>query len=155
MRVATKTISGLYDGATTSELDELSIQTAAALIVEEPQYAELAARLLGDLHREGGHATRTSTRSPSRSPPATALGLIADAGSPSSSARTRASSTTPIDAERDRAVRVLRPAHGLRPLPAARTPRRRLVIETPQHFFLRVACGLADDGRGGASSSTG
>src|SRR6187402_1969504 len=46
MRVATKTISGLYDGATTRELDQLSIQTAAALIVEEPQYAKLAARLL-------------------------------------------------------------------------------------------------------------
>ena len=29
MRVATKTISGLYDGATTRELDQLSIQTAA------------------------------------------------------------------------------------------------------------------------------
>jgi ribonucleoside-diphosphate reductase alpha chain len=40
------TISGLYDGATTRELDELSIQTAAALIAEEPQYARLAARLL-------------------------------------------------------------------------------------------------------------
>jgi ribonucleoside-diphosphate reductase alpha chain len=47
MRVATKTISGLYDGATTRELDQLSIQTAAALIVEEPEYAKLAARLLG------------------------------------------------------------------------------------------------------------
>src|SRR6202012_5084375 len=46
LRVATKTISGLYDGATTRELDRLSIQTAAALIVEEPQYARLAGRLL-------------------------------------------------------------------------------------------------------------
>src|SRR5262245_60946826 len=46
MRVATKTISGLYDGASTRELDQLSIQTAAALIVEEPQYSRLAARLL-------------------------------------------------------------------------------------------------------------
>ena len=46
LRVATKTISGLYDGATTRELDQLSIQTAAALIVEEPQYSRLAARLL-------------------------------------------------------------------------------------------------------------
>jgi ribonucleoside-diphosphate reductase alpha chain len=43
MRVATKTISGLYDGATTRELDQLSIQTAAGLISEEPQYARLAA----------------------------------------------------------------------------------------------------------------
>ena len=37
MRVATKTISGLYDGATTSELDRLSIQTAAALIASHRQ----------------------------------------------------------------------------------------------------------------------
>src|SRR5436190_16899 len=48
MRVATKTISGLYDGATTRELDRLSIQTAAALIFEEPEYSRLAARLLNN-----------------------------------------------------------------------------------------------------------
>ena len=46
MRVATKTISGLYDGATTAELDRLSIRTAAEMIGEEPQYSRLAARLL-------------------------------------------------------------------------------------------------------------
>src|SRR6476619_7822640 len=46
MRIATKTISGLYDGATTRELDKLSIQTAASLIFEEPEYSRLAARLL-------------------------------------------------------------------------------------------------------------
>ena len=46
MRIATRTISGLHDGATTTELDELSIRTAAALIVEEPNYSRLAARLL-------------------------------------------------------------------------------------------------------------
>src|SRR5688572_26704090 len=46
LRVATRTISGLYDGATTAELDKLSIQTAAELIGEEPQYSKLAARLL-------------------------------------------------------------------------------------------------------------
>ena len=45
MRVATRTISGLCDGATTEELDELSIRTAASLIVEEPNYSKLAARL--------------------------------------------------------------------------------------------------------------
>ncbi len=45
LRVATKTISGLYDGATTAELDRLSIQTAAEM-TEEPQYSRLAARLL-------------------------------------------------------------------------------------------------------------
>ena len=46
MRIATNTISGLYDGATTSKLDRLSIQTAAAYIAEEPSYAKLAARCL-------------------------------------------------------------------------------------------------------------
>jgi ribonucleoside-diphosphate reductase alpha chain len=46
LRVATKTISGLYDGATTAELDLLSIQTAAEMTGEEPQYSRLAARLL-------------------------------------------------------------------------------------------------------------
>ena len=46
LRVATRTISGLYDGATTQELDELSIRTAASLIAEEPEYSRLAARLL-------------------------------------------------------------------------------------------------------------
>src|SRR4051794_10139422 len=46
LRIATKTISGLYDGATTKELDKLSIQTSASLIFEEPEYSRLAARLL-------------------------------------------------------------------------------------------------------------
>ena len=32
IRVASKTIGGLFDGATTRELDQLSIQTAASLI---------------------------------------------------------------------------------------------------------------------------
>src|SRR5262249_33116410 len=61
LRVATKTISGLYDGATTRELDQLSIQTAAGLIAEEPQYAKLAARLLStyidkEVRNQGIHA---------------------------------------------------------------------------------------------------
>src|ERR1041384_1125799 len=52
LRVATKTISGLYDGATTAELDKLSIQTAAELIGEEPQYSKLAGRLLAQMNAE-------------------------------------------------------------------------------------------------------
>ena len=52
-------------------------------------------------------------------------------------------------------VRVLRPAHRLRPLPAASTRRRALVIETPQQFFLRVACALSRDASTRRSSSTG
>ena len=44
MRVATRTISGLYDGASTRELDELSIRTPALLTGEEPEYSRLAPR---------------------------------------------------------------------------------------------------------------
>ena len=47
IRIATKTISGLYDGATTKELDQLSIQTAASMMAEEPEYSFLASQLLG------------------------------------------------------------------------------------------------------------
>lgn len=36
LRVATKAISGLYDGATTKELDELAISTSSMLISEDP-----------------------------------------------------------------------------------------------------------------------
>jgi ribonucleoside-diphosphate reductase alpha chain len=46
MRVATRTISGLHDGVTTAELDQVSIATAAALTAEEPDYSRLASRLL-------------------------------------------------------------------------------------------------------------
>ena len=46
LKIATKTIGGLYDGATTKELDNLSIHTSALLIAEEPEYSRLAARLL-------------------------------------------------------------------------------------------------------------
>ena len=46
MRVATKVISGLYDGATTKELDKLCIRTASLLIAEDPNYSKLAGRLM-------------------------------------------------------------------------------------------------------------
>ena len=45
MRVALKTIAGLYDGATTRELDELSIRTAASFMAEEPEYSRPAANI--------------------------------------------------------------------------------------------------------------
>lgn len=47
MQVTVKTIGGLYDGATTAELDRLSIQTAAGVIAKKPEYSRLTARLLG------------------------------------------------------------------------------------------------------------
>ena len=46
MRVATRTICGLLDGATTRSSTSCRIRTAAALVSEEPNYSRLAARLL-------------------------------------------------------------------------------------------------------------
>ena len=45
-------IEGLYDGVTTTELDELAAQTAASLTAHHPDYSKLAARIcIDNLHR--------------------------------------------------------------------------------------------------------
>ena len=49
MMIAVRTIAGVHDGVTTSELDLLSIRTAAAHIVEEPNYSKFAARILSNV----------------------------------------------------------------------------------------------------------
>src|SRR5258708_11727718 len=46
IRIASKRIGGVFNGATTKELALMSIQTAASLMAEEPEYSRLAARLL-------------------------------------------------------------------------------------------------------------
>jgi ribonucleoside-diphosphate reductase alpha chain len=76
-RVATRTINGLYDGATTAELDRLSIQTAAELVAEEPEYSKLAARLLSTyIDKEvRGHGIHSFSQSVHK---AHELGLIGD-----------------------------------------------------------------------------
>ena len=52
LQVAMKVINGLYDGVTTSELDELAGQTAASLTIAHPDYAKLAARIsVSNLHK--------------------------------------------------------------------------------------------------------
>ena len=43
--VAKKVISGLYDGVSSAELDQLSAETAASMITTHPDYAKLAARI--------------------------------------------------------------------------------------------------------------
>ena len=52
VKVAMKVIEGLYDGVHTSELDNLAAETAAALTVSHPDYAQLAARIaVSNLHK--------------------------------------------------------------------------------------------------------
>lgn len=51
-KVAMRVIEGLYDGVTTSELDNLAAETAATMTVQHPDYAKLAARIaVSNLHK--------------------------------------------------------------------------------------------------------
>jgi len=51
--VAMKVIEGIYDGVTTSELDNLAAETAAAKTIDHPDYALLASRIaVSNLHKE-------------------------------------------------------------------------------------------------------
>ena len=140
LRVATATISGLYDGASTAELDRLSIQTAAEMTGAEPQYSRLAARLLAayiakEVRGQGvvsfsqaiglGHAE----------------GLISDETAKFVKDNARKLDFA-VDERADRRFEYF----GLRTVYdryLLRHPATRLVIETPQFFLLRVACGLS------------
>lgn len=141
LRVATRTISGLCDGASTIELDELSIRTAAALIGEEPSYAQLAARLLGavidkEVANQGIASFSGSVAAGHE------LGLVSD----------RAAVFVKehhfrLDAAIDPGGYRRFEFFGLRTLYdryLLRHPETRSVLETPQYGFLRVACGLAN-----------
>jgi ribonucleoside-diphosphate reductase alpha chain len=144
LRVATKTISGLYDGATTAELDKLSIQTAAELIGEEPQYSRLAARLLAayvdkEVRGQGVASFSQSIRH------AHGLGLIGD-----ETAAFVARNARKLDDAVDVAGDLRFEYFGLRTVAdryLLRHPQERLVVETPQYWLLRVACGLSTDAR--------
>lgn len=52
VKVAMRVIEGLYDGVSTSELDNLAAETAASMTVTHPDYALLAARIaVSNLHK--------------------------------------------------------------------------------------------------------
>ncbi len=140
MRVATKVISGLYDGASTKELDQLCIQTASLLIGEEPEYSKLASRLLArfideevqtqnirnffDSVRRGFERGIISEEKYNFvKENKEALNIIID------EARTYRFEYFGLRTVYDRYL--------------LKDPVTRQVIETPQYFFLRVACGLA------------
>ncbi|WP_425441881.1 ribonucleoside-diphosphate reductase subunit alpha [Stigmatella erecta] len=141
LRVSTKTISGLYDGATTRELDSLSIQTAAALIVEEPEYARLSARLLAtfiqkEVSNQEIHSFSQSVAAGHKH------GLIADRLLQFVQTNARKLNAAVEGSRND-----LFEYFGLRTVYdryLLKNPQTREVIETPQDFFLRVACALTD-----------
>ncbi|MFD0577506.1 ribonucleoside-diphosphate reductase subunit alpha [Dactylosporangium darangshiense] len=140
LRVATRTISGLYDGATTAELDKLSIQTAAELIGEEPQYSRLAARLLAAFVDEEVRGQEVAGFSQAIRY-GHQLGLIGDETAAFVAANARELDDA-VDTDGDLRFEYF----GLRTVAdryLLRHPETRLVVETPQYWLLRVACGLS------------
>ena len=152
MRVATRTISGLYDGATTAELDRLSIQTAAEMIGEEPQYSRLAARLLSgyvdkEVRNQGVMSFSQSVAL------GHAEGLIGDDTARFVKDNARKLDFA-IDVDGDRRFEYF----GLRTVYdryLLRHPSSRLVVETPQYFLLRVASRAGASPPARPSGSTG
>ena len=135
-RVAIRTISGLYDGATTDELDQLSIQTAASLIAEEPQYSKLAARLLSlyidkEVKLQDIQSFSQSIATGHRS------GVISDELLENVEKNKRKINHA-ISTANERNFEYF----GLRTIYdryLLKHPESRLVTETPQYFFMRVA----------------
>ena len=140
IRVASKTIGGLFDGTSTRELDSISIQTAAALIAEEPEYSRLAARLLlatiakevaGQNIYSFSQAIEVGHRE----------GVISRDAAEFVGANARKLNSAIDDRLSDRfeyfGLRTVYDRYLLR------HPLTRQVMETPQYFFMRVSAGLS------------
>ncbi|MFD8330224.1 ribonucleoside-diphosphate reductase subunit alpha [Streptomyces lydicus] len=144
-KVAAAALRGRHAGSDEAELRSLATEAAAGLIGDEPQYSKLAARLLTlaiseEAAVQGAVAFSASIEVGHRE------GLIAD--ETAEFVRTHAAR---LDALVERALADGADDRfgyfGLRTLHSRyllRHPTTRQVIETPQHFLLRVACGLAE-----------
>jgi ribonucleoside-diphosphate reductase alpha chain len=145
-RIADAVRRGRHPGSTADDLWSLATEAAAGLIGEEPDYGRLAARLLTRAVRaeaagQGAVSFSASVAAGHRE------GLIADG-----TASFVAAHAERLDAMAESAVADgaddrfgyfgLRTVHSRYLL---RHPVTRAVLETPQHFLLRVACGLAAD----------
>jgi len=140
MRIAIKTIGGLYDGSSTRELDQLSIQTAASLISEEPEYSRLAARLLANFIEK--EVANQNIYSFSQSiDHGYRFGLVSETTYKFVIENARKLNSCLEERNTD-----LFEYFGIRTVYdryLLKSPESRDVIETPQYFFLRVACGLS------------
>ncbi|MFE0704276.1 ribonucleoside-diphosphate reductase subunit alpha [Streptomyces sp. NPDC058872] len=142
-KVAAAALRGRSATSDEAELRELATEAAAGLIAEDPAYSRLAARLLtvtiaDEAAGQGAVSFSASVAVGHRE------GLIADR-----TADFVALHAARLDATIDRAADDRFGYFGLRTLYSRyllRHPITRKVIETPQHFMLRVACGLAEDG---------
>ncbi|MEU3850677.1 ribonucleoside-diphosphate reductase subunit alpha [Streptomyces sp. NPDC029554] len=141
-RVAAAALRGRSARADETELRELATEAAAGLISEDPAYSRLAARLLtigirAEAASQGVASFTESVAVGHRE------GLIADR-----TADFVQRHAARLDALIDTAADDRFGYFGLRTLHSRyllRHPITRKVIETPQHFLLRVASGLAED----------
>ncbi|WP_329271094.1 ribonucleoside-diphosphate reductase subunit alpha [Streptomyces sp. NBC_01451] len=141
-RVAAVALRGRSARADESELRELATEAAAGLISEDPVYSRLAARLLtvtiaAEAASQGVTSFSESVAAGHRE------GLIADRTAEFVRVHTDRLNAL-IDVEGDDRFGYF----GLRTLHSRyllRHPITRRVVETPQHFMLRVASGLAED----------
>ncbi|CAM5671467.1 ribonucleoside-diphosphate reductase subunit alpha [Streptomyces canarius] len=141
-RVAAAALRGRSARADEAELRELATEAAAGLISEDPAYSKLAARLLTLAIRDEA-ASQGVTSFTESIGVGHREGLIAD----------RTAEFVRLHAERldalvDRTADDRFGYFGLRTLYSRyllRHPVTRKVVETPQHFLLRVASGLAED----------
>lgn len=140
MRVALKTIAGLYDGATTRELDELSIRTASSFMADEPAYSQLAARLLAafidkEVQGLGIHSFSQSIRA------GFDVGLVNERLLQFVEAHARKLNDAIVVERTQRfeyfGIRTLYDRYLLK------HPTQRQVLETPPYFWMRVAVALS------------
>ncbi|WP_416982342.1 ribonucleoside-diphosphate reductase subunit alpha [Streptomyces sp. T028] len=141
-RVAAAALRGRSARADETELRELATEAAAGLISEDPAYSKLAARLLtvsiaAEAASQGVTSFTESVAVGHRE------GLIADR-----TAEFVRLHAARLDALVDPSADDRFGYFGLRTLHSRyllRHPLTRKVVETPQHFLLRVASGLAED----------
>ncbi|MFD8549963.1 ribonucleoside-diphosphate reductase subunit alpha [Streptomyces sp. NPDC059649] len=145
-KVAAAALRGRHAGSDEAELRALATEAAAGLIGDEPEYSKLAARLLTlaiseEAAEQGAVAFSASIEVGHRE------GLIADATAEFVRAHAKRLDALVEQALADGADDRFG-YFGLRTLHSRyllRHPTTRQVVETPQHFLLRVACGLAED----------
>ncbi|MZD06986.1 ribonucleoside-diphosphate reductase subunit alpha [Streptomyces sp. SID5785] len=141
-RVAAAALRGRSARADEAELRELATEAAAGLISEDPVYSRLAARLL-TLSVAAEAASQGVTSFTGSIAVGHREGLVADR-----TADFVGRHAARLDALIDTAADDRFGYFGLRTLHSRyllRHPITRKVVETPQHFLLRVAAGLAED----------
>ncbi|MFD8480263.1 ribonucleoside-diphosphate reductase subunit alpha [Kitasatospora sp. NPDC059673] len=138
--VAAAALRGRHAGSDFAELRGLAVEAAASMIAEDPQYSKLAARLLA-MEIADEAASQGVTSFSASIAVGHAEGLIGDATAEFVAAHTELFDSL-IDAAGDDRFEYF----GLRTVQSRyllRHPITRKVVETPQHFLLRVAAGLA------------